>query len=201
MNNTTQQQHAAIASAANTAALLKAAQGKLEAAMTKKPVISAEVIEGELVIEFDNDKVITLNPARLTDEIRAAALLHGLKQKLVDAAAIARDTDTGRSATTEDKYQAVLEVYERITAAEGASWNKVREAGTGGGAGSGVLLRALMQLTGKDKAAIEAFLEEKTKEEKSALRSNPKVAAIIAELQRAKVSDVDTDSLLDELGA
>ena len=92
------------------------------------------------------------------------------------------------------------EVYDRITAiGDAATWNKVREAGTGGGAGSGILLRALMQLTGKTKEAIEQFLDGKTKEEKAALRSNPKVAAIIAELQRAKVAEIDTDSLLDEL--
>lgn len=165
----------------------------------KRPAISAEVIGEELVIEFGNGESLRVNPNDLTMEINHAATLHGLKQKLVDAAAIARNTDTGMSATLADKIAAVREVFERITHPTAATWNKVREAGTGNGGGNGLLLRALMQLTGKTKAAIEEFLEEKSKEEKAALRSNPKVAAIIAELQRAKSDDIDTDELLEEL--
>jgi hypothetical protein len=183
-------------------AVLATAQ-KLAAAPTKRPAIAAEVVENTLVIEFGNGKNLVIDPAHLSLNIRHAATLHGLKQKLVDAAAIARDTTTGLSATMEDKYNAVMEVYERITNADSPTWNKVREAGTGGGSGAnGVLLRALMQLTGKTKDEIEAFLDEKTKEQKAALRSNPKVATIIAELQRAKIADsIDTDELLGELDA
>ena len=164
---------------------------------TKRPTISAEVVDGLLVIEFSNGEQLEVAPAMLSDEIRNAAMLHGLKQKLVDAAAIARNTDTGLSASIDDKIAAVREVYARITSPNG-TWNKVREAGAGSGGGNGLLLRALMQYTGKDKATVEAYLDEKTAEEKKALRTNGKIAAIIAELQRAKAG-VDSDELLGEL--
>ncbi len=162
----------------------------------KLPTISAEIAEGVLTITFKTGEQLTIDPLNLSETITHAAVLHGLKQKLVDAAAIARDPDTGLSATVEDKIAAVREVYDRITAT-GGTWNKVREAGTGGGAGSGLLMRALMQLTGKTREAIEQFLEGKTKEEKAALRANPKVAAIVAELQRAKLGTAN--DVLDEL--
>lgn len=168
---------------------------------TKRPAINATVVDGVLNIEFGNGKRIVVDPALLSGQIARDAMIHGIKQKLVDAAAIARDTTTGMSATMADKYNAVMEVYNRITSVDAPSWNKVREAGAGGtGGGNGILLRALMQLTGKPKDEIEAFLDEKTKEQKVALRSNPKVAAIIAELQRAKAtSGIDTEELLGEL--
>ena len=168
---------------------------------TKKAAIATEVTEdGALVIEFGNGKTLRVELGNLSPEIVRQATLHGLKQKLVDAAAIARNTDTGLSATLNDKYEAVKEVYDRITSIDAPSWNKVREAAAGGsGGGNGLLARALMQLTGKDKDAIATFLEEKSKAEKAALRANPKVAAIIAELQRAKSDDIDTDELLGEL--
>jgi hypothetical protein len=49
---------------------------------------------------------------------------------------------------------------------------------------------------------VDDFLTAKTKEERAALKRNPRVLAIIAELQAATVSNgVDTDGLLEELGA
>lgn len=164
---------------------------------TKKPTIAANVEDGALVIEFSNGETLRVEPGMLSEEIRNAAMLHGLKQKLVDAAAIARNTDTGLSATVADKIAAVREVHKRITSPDG-TWNKVREGGTGTGGSNSLLLRALMQYTGKPKEAIEVYLDAKSTEEKKALRTNPKIAAIIAELQTAK-STVDSDELLNEL--
>lgn len=161
--------------------------------------VNAEITQnGLLHISFGaSGNTVTIDPSALSDTIRAQATLHGLKQKLVDAAAIARDTATGRSATSADKEAAVMEVYNRITAANG-TWNKVREAGAT--AVGGLLVAALMQMTGKAKPAIIEYLAAKTAEEKAALRKNPKVAAIILELQQAATNpNIDSDALLGEL--
>jgi hypothetical protein len=57
-----------------------------------------------------------------------------------------------------------------------------------------------MQMTGKTKPEIVKYLENKTTEEKAALRKNPKVAAIILELQQAASNpNIDSDALLGEL--
>lgn len=162
--------------------------------------VSAEITDaGHLLLSFLSGRSVTVNPDTLDTEIRKQATIHGLKQKLVDAAAIARDTNTGRSATAADKEAAVMEVFDRITRTDGtATWNKVREAGAT--AVGGLLVAALMQLTGKDKPAILEFLAGKSNEEKAALRKNQKVAEIIHALQAANVNpDIDTDALLGEL--
>jgi hypothetical protein len=163
------------------------------------PAAVAATIEGTiLTLTFAHGEVLTVDSYNLSKQITDAAILHGLKQKLVDAAAIARNTDTGAAATIEDKYDAVREVFDRITSPTG-TWNKVRGDGTGTG-GTGLLVRALMAIFGKDEDSIRAQLDECTDDEVKALRSSPKVAAKMAELKAAK-SNIDTDALLSKFGA
>jgi len=135
----------------------------------------------------------------LTPEIATQAMFHGLKQKLVDAAAMSRDPETGKSATIADKEAAVREVFERITV-EGA-WNSVRE---GGSASGGLLYRALLQFYGDKQTPeqVKTWLEARSDKERTALRGNPKIAAIIASIKAAKpeIAKVDTDALLAGLG-
>ena len=149
-----------------------------------------------LALTFEHGKVLRINVRDLIDPIVMHATLHGLKQKLVDAGALSRNPDTGRSATIDDKYNAVREVYDRLLA---GNWNKGRGDGQATGNG-GLLFRALCQMyPGKTPEALRAFLDGKTKSECAALRATPKIAAIIDTL-RAPSGDVDTDDLLSELG-
>lgn len=131
-----------------------------------------------------------LIPAHLTSTL----VLHGLKQKLVDAAAISRDPETGREASPAIKWAAVVATWERLQAGE---WFANR--GEGGGGAGGLLFRALCRMYPKQTAEqIREFLAGKTDKEQAALRGNPKVAAIIAQIKAedAKADDIDTDSLL-----
>lgn len=165
---------------------------------TKKQAAVAATINGDtLTLEFANGRTIAISADELQSTIRAHATMHGLKQKLVDAAAISRNTETGRAASIDDKYEAVLTVYERLTAVN-PSWNAVREGGAGNT--GGLLLRALVQLyTGrKTREQLIAYLEGKTAAEKTALRKNPKIAEII-ETMRETDDSIDTDELLGEL--
>lgn len=166
---------------------------------TNQPAIDATITDdGQLVLAFSNGQNLKIGPDMLSAHITRQALLHGLKQKLVDAAAISRDPETGRAATIETKYQAVREVYDRLLAGE---WNKRREGGAG--AVGGLLFRALCRMYEGKKTSddIKAFLEGKTDAEKAALRKNAKVAAIIEEIraESAKPGDVDADDLLADL--
>lgn len=159
------------------------------------PAVSVIISETDesLALTFANGKTLSLNAKDLPQSIRDYAILHGLKQKLVDAAAIARDTETGKPASIEDKYEEVKKVLARLM--EG-SWNAVREGGQSNG---GLLFRALVELyPNKTGEQLKAYLETKTNPEKAALRLNPKIASIIEKL-RAKGNDVDSDSLLTEL--
>ena len=172
---------------------------------TQKKDIEVSVENGTLVLTFRHGEVLRLHPESLAPEIQRAAMIHGLKQKLVDAAAISRDTTTGRAATIATKYDAVREIFDRITG-ESPSWNKPRAGGAGGQ--GGLLARAIMlykSRTGSYPVTIEqvkAHLDRLTDAQKQALRVAPQIAAIINELraESAKPAGIDADALLDGLG-
>lgn len=164
---------------------------------TRQATIEATMNAGALHLQFSNGETVSVALSNLTPEIQQQCAMHGLKQKLVDAAAISRNPDTGRSATVDDKLNAVLEVANRLLSGQ---WNKTRDGGAGSGNG-GLLFRALCQLyADKTPEAIREFLGKKDAKEQAALRALPKVARIIDELRAAKAKDdIDTDAMLDEL--
>lgn len=145
---------------------------------------------------FANAPAISIDLAALTPEIRHQLMLHGLKQKIVDAAAIPRCTDTGRAASDADKIDAMRAVAERLMAGE---WNATRE---GGGATGGLLLRALIELyPAKSRESLVDYLGGKSDKEKAALRASPKIAPIIDRLkaEAGRAGGIDADDLLGEL--
>jgi hypothetical protein len=167
---------------------------------TKRAAISADIFGTTLTVNFATGQELAVDVTKLSPEIQRAAMLHGIKQKLIDSAAIARNIENGRSATVDDKYAAVKTVFDRITLPNG-TWNKQKADVGEPSSGSNMLVRALMRMTGKDKVYVEDFLAAKTKEQRSALKKNPKVLAIIADLRSAEgTGDVDTNELLGELG-
>lgn len=163
----------------------------------RNAAISATINGSTLALMFANGETITVHGDALNRDIQQYAMMHGLKQKLVDAAAISRNPETGRSASVEDKYQAVKTMHDRLLAGQ---WNAVRE---GGGATGGLLLQALVRMYAGRKTAdeLKAFLADKSDAEKTALRKNPRVAAIIEEIraEQGKAANIDTDELLGEL--
>lgn len=164
--------------------------------------VAAAISDSLLILTFANQRVLTVDASQLSPAMQHAAMMHGLKQKLIDGAAIARDPETGRTATIDDKYDAVAEIYSRITHATEPAWNKVRGGeGTGGTAKGGVFVTALMRMTTKSREDIDAYLAKLSKEEVAALRKNPRVVDLMRLIQaeRTDTSAVDTDALLDGL--
>lgn len=170
---------------------------------TKTPAISAEINGLTLTIASADGERIHLDANSLTREIFEAATMHGLKQKLVDAAAISRNPETGRSATTADKMAAIREVYERLLAGE---WNKRREGGTG--ANGGLLFSALCRFYAgsRTEAEVRAFIEGLDEKAQAAMRAHAKVAPIIETIKaeraakRSDVAAIDADALLAGFG-
>jgi len=165
---------------------------------TKKAAISSTVDSDKqaVIFDFEHGKQILINVSQLSEEIKTHAMLHGLKQKLGDAAAIARDTLTGKPATIETKFQAMQEVLDRLL---GGEWNKTRE---GGGQEGGMLLQALISLyPQKSSEQLKAFLLPLTNGEKAALRLDPAIAKALLKIQASRVSkEVDVKGLLSGLG-
>lgn len=160
-------------------------------------VATTDAALGLIQLAFKNGKTLSIETAKLSPEIATQALLHGLKQKLVDAAAISRDLETGRSATVDDKYEAVRVVVERLLAGQ---WNAGR--GEGSGSSGGLLYRALLAVyPDRTPEQIKNFLEKKSDAEKTALRANPKIAAAIEQIraESGKKANIDTEELLKGL--
>ena len=125
----------------------------------------------------------------LPDALLNKFAAHGAEQKLGDE--IAGLTDT------EDCVLAVDELIDRLYNGE---WSVKREAN--GMAGTSVLVRALVEHTGKTVEHIKQFLNGKSQAEKVALRNNPKIKPIVERIEAEKASkkaNVDTDAMLGEL--
>ena len=155
----------------------------------------------ELVFTFADGQDLRIDAGKLRNDIRHEAIMHGLKQKIGDAAAIGRNPETGRSATLSDKYAAMRAVAERLRA---GSWNA--ERGEGGAPAGGLLFAALVRMYAGKKSDddIRAFLAGKDDKQKAALRKNPRVAEIIEEIKAERARDGDDGEepgadLLDEL--
>lgn len=142
-----------------------------------------------LQLTFSNGRVLTLEDNDLKDhqELRSIALWHGLKQKLVDAAALSRDRNTGRAASIDTKFEAVQAVYDRLLAGQ---WNKPRE-----GASNGTLLaQALVRLTSRPLESVREQLAKLTDEQKTALEKTQNVALAILEIKRERIERDGADN-------
>lgn len=179
----------------------KANEPKRQAAITvapidanRKPVSILEAFGLELTSATGD--IIRASIEQVPASLHAVLAIHGLKQKLIDAAAISRNPETGLSATVADKWAAVEAVWKRLQSGE---WNAARGDGTGSG---GLLYKALIRMMpDKTPEQVKAWLEKKTAAEQAALRINPRVAAIIETIraEQAKADDIDSDALLDQL--
>ena len=159
----------------------------------KTPAAISATVNGTVItIQASNGRYFTIDAEQLSPENRLAAIMQGLRKKLVDPAAMSRNPDTGASATIDDKFEACEEVGLRIK--NGGDWNKVRGDGTGPVKG-GMLLRALIAIFGKTEEETRALLDECSDDEVKALRDSPKVQAKIAEFKRAN-SKIDVDALM-----
>ena len=149
---------------------------------------SSVTADGKVAVRLDfrngETRLFTL-PDALLNKFAA----HGAEQKLGDE--IAGLTDV------EDCVLAVDELIDRLYNGE---WSVKREAN--GMAGTSVLVRALVEHTGKTVEQIKQFLSGKSQAEKVALRNNPKIKPIVERIEAEKASkkaNVDTDAMLGEL--
>lgn len=163
----------------------------------QKSVIETEVhtdAPARVVYTFQDGRKLQIDIPALSPEVALQAMAHGLKQKVVDAAAISRDPETGRAASIDQKFRACEEVVSRLLAGQ---WNKNREAGEGVASG-GLLVRALVKLYEGKRTfeQISQYVAGLSKEQQAALRKDARVAPIIESLRPVKKSETDAAALL-----
>lgn len=165
----------------------------------KRKMLKESIIEGSTVkvrLDFRNGETILFT---VPDSLLLKAAGHGIEQKLGDETAGEEDVD--------DMYLAVEELAQRLTEKGLEGWTTKREGGGFGGAS--ILVRALMQVTGKDKATVQAFLKAKVDagatypKLSAAFEEDDTVGPVIKQLKKEKAagSGVDTKALLGGLAA
>ena len=144
----------------------------------------------QTTLDFVNGETRTFT---IPDTLLAKFASHGAEQKLGDEIAGVDDI--------EDAVMAIDDLIDRLYNGE---WGVARDKS--GLAGASILMRALVESTGKTAEEIKKFLSDKTAAQKAALRTNPKIKPIVDRLEAEKVAKsakkadaVDTDALLNEL--
>lgn len=165
---------------------------------TKRPTIVVSRTPGGLLFDVDGVGTMVLDAERLTPELQARALLHGLEQKVRDAAAIGYKQPDGtfKRPTAKQKYDAMRTVIETLY---NGDWNARREGTSDGG----LLFEALCRLYvgKKTPEEIRTWLESKDDKTKANLRRSPKVGPIIDAIRAERNPDAVTaaEDVLDEL--
>jgi hypothetical protein len=159
----------------------------------KQKMIKTSSIDGSYVetrFDFANGKSLLFIPSNAN--IKLVLMAHGAEQKIGDETAGVEEID-----------DCVLAVEAMIARLDKGEWSKERQKN--GMAGTSVLIRALVESSGKPVEAVKAFLADKTQAQKLALRNNPKIKVIVDRLEAEKASKkpaaaaIDTDALLGEL--
>jgi hypothetical protein len=179
---------------------------------TGKRAMLKEVIvgEGTAAVRFD-----FRNGQTITAQVPAQHLLysagHGYAQKLGDEVAGAKNDD-GTPMNDEDRFLAVEALHQRLQGSD--DWNKGGEGG-GSVSGAGIVLKAVMEVSGKDLAGAKAFVDailadaeaKGQKLSRQALyasfrvatsRTGKVIARLEAEKGASKAPAIDSDSLFAE---
>lgn len=177
-----------------------------QAKVRSNHVISHEVVTGEaggkvIVFKVKDAGELRLEMGKLHVAITERAMLHGLVQRVSDAAAISRDTQTGLAATPQAKFEAMSELVEHYVSGT-AEWQLRAKTGGRGTDAGGLLVKALMMVPGY---AVKG--EEKLREWVSGLGAKQKAALLAhgeikeaADLIRLDAAEgVDVEGLLGGL--
>jgi hypothetical protein len=158
--------------------------------MKSNSVMTCTTGADELLWTFTDGHTLAFQPSRCTAAIGNQAMFHGFKQKIGDAAAMSRNTETGLPATVVEKREAMKAIVNQLY---NGDWNGPREREAGGD-----LADAIAIVKKCERAKAVEWLKGKSEAEKRALRV---VKAIKHELDkiaaaRGKAAGVDGDEIL-----
>lgn len=173
----------------------------------KNAIIACDIVGNTLMFTVNGAGEFNLDTSALTDDIRWEALLHGLRQKVSDGAAIPRDQlpdDAGEAAAM--KLAAMQEIANRLLAGD---WSARR--GDGSAPVAGIIYRAFEEWAmarAAEKGAtisaeqVRASYDARDRAAQLALRNVPAIADIIARMkaERGGASTIDADAILADLG-
>lgn len=148
---------------------------------------------------------IRLRYGQMSDATRAEAFGYGIEVRLTRAAALSKDTKTGKSATVVEKWESVKRLADHYASGT-ESWEMASLGGGGLTAETKVLIEALVRVLGLDADIAEEQVRAMTTAERDAIRASeeiaPTIAAIYAErATAAKAAGANGADLLGRLKA
>jgi hypothetical protein len=152
--------------------------------MKKEVLIEGDTVKVRMDFVNGESRIFTVG-----DKLLLKFAGHGASQKLGDELSGLTDV--------EDCVMAIDELMDRLNAGE---WGVTRVKGESM-AGSSVLARAMVEVSGKTLDEVKKFLADKNQKQKMALRNLPTIAPVIARLEAAKTKKprdtAEADALLD----
>lgn len=143
----------------------------------KDSIVSTDIDNGRLFITVEGT-TLTVDPADYPQAFIDYAALHGMKQAIVDAAALGADS------TPAMKLAAIKAKLARW--ADSGEW-AARKAGDGT-TGDGLLVRAVMEFQGVDRETAQGLVGQMDKKLQAAMRASPQLAPIIERIKTERVS-------------
>lgn len=154
---------------------------------------------GALVFTVKDAGTLVFDFRKASAQCREQAERHGWIQRISDAAALSRDTATGKPAAASEKLAAMrklVEHYETGTAA----WRMAQSAGGVGALDKGLLVRALREIyPERTEEQLQAWVEKRTAQERAALMASEKIKPLVERYRAEQGAGVDADGLLGEL--
>ena len=141
----------------------------------------------------------TLDLGKVSEEVKARAAIHGLKQRVSDAAAQSRVIVDGRetNATPANKLAAMQAIVEHYNSGS-VDWRL--KGGERIGTDEGLLARALAEVyPDRDSGKLRAYVGGLTKVERTKLLMTGAIKVAADKLREAETTGVDTDELLAKL--
>ncbi len=168
--------------------------------------VITHAMEGDVItFKVKNAGEVGLDMTKLHEEIVKRAAVHGMIQRISDAAAISRDSETGASATPKEKLAAMSALIEHYMSGT-EEW---RRTGTGEGGGKSLTIEAIAQVKGVTYEVAEQYVAdfagkkgEEVKKVLAKLRNSAAVRAAMDEIRskRQGAPKADADEMLDEIG-
>lgn len=161
---------------------------------------------------IDNDTItfavqgvgnLTINMKQVSTQNATRAMHHGIIQRVSDAAALSRNTDTGQPASPADKFDAMKRIVDHLNSGS-PDWSLRVASGESGSAVAGITLKAVASVQGVSvdemRQRIERLAEKRgitTRALLATLAKQEAVAKRIAEMRAP--TGLDADDLLGEL--
>jgi hypothetical protein len=165
-------------------------------------VVTHGLEDGDNVIVFKVKDAgeLRLDLRKVSDAVRAAAIKNGFVQRVADAAALSRNTTTGKSATPQEKYESMKRLVDHYNS--GAEEWRVTSEGAGL---DSIVIAAIAEVTGKGIEETKALVTKQAEAKKlsaraylAVLATSKAVAPVVARIRSAGTG-VDAEEALDEL--